>query len=333
MKHTKLGLIGLASAALGFVAQGCFAPQPPGECTVVSGAAAFGITNYAAKLDKTAQTGTGCVDLTQLEVGMIRYAPPGKPMTVDIRTSRIVDINEGRVFEADIDDSNNCTNEEGCEECVRGNEDAGYTLADGTSVSVEVTDAGTTYFVPEVDGGVHEIDVANMCDVSNPDAIDWIEKSDPQGLKLNISANMPESRIADKDGVCKLSNFSGGERTFEPQPLVGGGEFPGFKVKVEFSSLDMVNTTKAPATYWTAKLKHTEGACITDYDVTGFWPIVHCTSEGKDGGVVVDESACDPNADLDAGRISGSGISPNFKSKCDAKLGLCIPTVTAKELK
>lgn len=90
----------------------------------------------------------------------------------------------------------------------------------------------------------------------------------------------------------------------------------------EWSNLRIYNTPGTPGTQFTAELRYTENGCTAEYTTKGIWPVVTCGL--SDGGV--NEAACDPYADFDAGRLRGSGINPLFPVKCDPDALICVLT-------
>ncbi|MCY1019440.1 hypothetical protein [Pyxidicoccus sp. MSG2] len=90
----------------------------------------------------------------------------------------------------------------------------------------------------------------------------------------------------------------------------------------EWSNLRIYNSPGTPGTQFTAELRYTENGCTAEYSAKGIWPVVTCGL--SDGGV--NEAACDPYADYDAGRLRGSGINPVFPVKCDPDALICVLT-------
>jgi hypothetical protein len=349
MKNSKIVLIGLGAAIAGFTLQGCFAAQPPPECSVITGQAVFGVTNYIAQLESPVQSGAAsCKPLDNLEIGLARFPLTAgeKGFRVDIRNSRIVDIYNGAIFGADVDDTNNCTayaDTEDCTTCAVPLADAGYSLHDGTNLVDDGT--GAFYFVGgEADGGDLEVDVTNEC---TPVPDNRRDATDLKGEKINAVGKMVQFPSA--AGVCVVSDFTAGVQNFRAETEIEGTKVAALTSKTEWSNFEMLNSTKSPSTFWTADLKYTEGACVTSYKVSAWWPIVSCEKTDKadkkikdaNGNYVPDETKCDPNPDVAAGRVSGSGMSPYFKPVCrvvgkDAagkaiKL-VCAPSVTKDEL-
>jgi hypothetical protein len=351
MSKHNIALAGVASAVVGFFLQGCFAPQPPPECNVLTGQAVFALSNYFATLEKKGSTGActdaPSADLTRLEVGMTRFAIPGnKQFTVAIRNSYMVDVWNGLVYSGDADGTNDCTKSTSagkCRYCIASGTGAAALLSDGGAAAVTLSDGGVVGIVyPAGDGGTR-ISLTNKCAVT-VESIGRVDAADPDGKNINTVANLPTYPTA---GVCALSAYTEGVQNLQAEPLADGTTLPAIKLASEWSNFEIINNTKAPGTFWTANLKMTEGSCVTDYVATAFWPLVTCgvlddqgaVSVGTDGKPVTDPGACDVSADIDAGRVTGSGLSPYFKSTCRqdvldwAGRPVCVPTATAADLK
>lgn len=323
-KNLRISLFGLIGAVAGFSLQGCFATQPTPECSVTITAAALGLAPYYVKLTKVDGTGS-CASMTHMYAGMQRFRTQasGGAFTLAVKSSPVVDPYLGYVYAADVDDSNNCVNEEDCQgaddptaACVNAVADGGLELNDGTPVD----SAGT---VSLADGGSYDVDPANECGVVE-ESIPRVDATDPDGAKLNAIGKMPQFPTGN---VCAITDWTGGEQNFQAEDLtlVDGTmqTLPAITYKAEWTSFNVINSTKVPGTAFTADLKYTEGSCVANYKAVGFWPEIGCSAD----------SDCDPNADLDAGRVFGSGINPEFKPKCDMDLEVCVPTVDVATIK
>lgn len=323
-KNLRISLFGLTGAVAGFVLQGCFAAQPTPECSVTVTAAGLGLNPYYVKLEKVSGTGP-CANLTHMRAGMMRYRTQasGGSFTLAVKPSVIVDPYLGYDFSADSDPSNDCVNEEDCQgeadptmACINNVSDGGIELWDGTPVD----SAGT---VTQADGGTYDIDLANECVVVE-EPLPRVDPADPDGKKLNAIGKMPQFPTA---GVCSVTAFEGGEQNFQEEVVMlpdGTNQtFPAATYKTEFTDFNVMNTTKVPGTAFTTNIKLTQGTCVAEYKAVGFWPEIGCSAD----------SDCDPNADLDAGRVFGSGINPEFKPKCDMDLEVCVPTVDVTTIK
>lgn len=339
MNALRMGLIGLASAVAGFALSGCFASQPPPECSVQGTSAALNISPYHVALTKIDGTGP-CSQLKFINVGTQRSrlpppagttAPASGGFILHFKTSPQVDMYQGLVFTADSDPSNDCTRyeEEDCSECFNEGD-------------------------PLPDGGVAG-SADNLC-VLRPDPVYRVDPADPEGRKQIGTAKLSRFPTAQ---VCTATDITPVTQNFQEEvvELVDGGTmtFPALTVTTEFSNLEILASSKAPGTVWRAKLKYTEGSCVANYDAFAFWPEVHCGGETQE----IADDGCDPKENLnvrcfpemggpavistdggcDTGfirvgpRALGSGINPEFKPKCDLDVGVCKPTVTWDELK
>ncbi|APR81345.1 Putative lipoprotein mlpA precursor [Minicystis rosea] len=103
---------------------------------------------------------------------------------------------------------------------------------------------------------------------------------------------------------------------------------PATSLRYEWSDVRVYVTTASPGTQMVATVKITQDGCSAQFDVLGLWPAVSCETldaEGNGTGAP-DPVRCDPNADPDAGRPTGSGINPDLKDAivCDPDLLLCV---------
>lgn len=145
-----------------------------------------------------------------------------------------------------------------------------------------------------------------------------VDPSDGAGAKLNAVGGFAREPT---DGVCAMTAEATAEQSFRPETvtLADGGSLalPALVARVAFSDVKVITTAEVPGTAFTATLTQTEGACVARYDVVAFYGAVACTTD----------TDCDPHADLDAGRLLGSGIPPAFQPTCDTRLGFCVPSV------
>jgi hypothetical protein len=130
---------------------------------------------------------------------------------------------------------------------------------------------------------------------------------------------------------------------------------PGVDVKYEWSNMQIYVTAGSQGTQFTADLKYTQvdhpldipdpmmpdvcnalpdQTCSVTYKVRGFWPQVFCGIEVPDPTdpmmeatmfIPDDEHCCpDPSPEQEKGRPVGSGINPDFPTKCDPVLLTCV---------
>ena len=112
---------------------------------------------------------------------------------------------------------------------------------------------------------------------------------------------------------------------------------PATSLRYEWSNVRVHVTPAYPGTQMVATVKITQDGCSAIYDVLGLWPAIGCEkldAEGNGTGEP-DPVRCDPNADPDAGRPTGSGINPDFKDAivCDPDVLLCVLKEIPAELR
>jgi hypothetical protein len=155
----------------------------------------------------------------------------------------------------------------------------------------------------------------------------------------------------DANGICTVKDVKPAEQNLPKVDAVppdmknpkGSPEIPASTIKYEWTNLTMYVTAAAQGTQFTADLAYTQDACSADFRVRGIWPLVGCIKLDKDGNpagkdgkslldddgnptgpFVPDDSLCCPDASLAAGRAVGSGINPDFPTKCDPTLLYCV---------
>jgi len=121
-----------------------------------------------------------------------------------------------------------------------------------------------------------------------------------------------------------------------PGPDGGGGEeaVPTFSAKYHWTSVRFYNTPNFPGNQMVADLDltFTQGLedggagtpCTGSVHVVGLWPMVGCEADDPADPDGIDETKCSPEPDNSKGRPTGSGISPDLKTRCDPVLKLCV---------
>lgn len=326
-KNSRISIFGCIGAMAGFALSGCFAAQPTPECNVTISAAGQGLGPYYALLTRVDGTGS-CAELDHMSVGMQRFRTQanGGTFTLAVKTSPVVDPYLGYVYAADVDPANNCVNQTRCTDCTI-DAGPGLVIRDGGAVVDFVqADGGTGGRTAAVDGGFRVVDRKNACR-SVDDEVARVDATDPDGKKLNAIGQMPQFPT---QNACTITNFVGGEQNYQEEVLmlVDGTTqtLPAITYKAEYTNFNVINSAKVPGTAFTTDLRYTEGTCVANYKVVGFWPAHECTNLPSEGALVVSDD-CDPNPNPDAGRVTGSGINPAFEAKCNTALGICVPTV------
>jgi len=148
------------------------------------------------------------------------------------------------------------------------------------------------------------------------------------------------STTPDDNDVCTVPKLSAAHQTLPKFSYVADPMKPDAKTDVDasditytWSNIRVYVTTALPGTQLVGQLTYTKNGCTAAYDVLGLWPSVSCAnSDGKP-----DASLCNPEADPDAGRATGSGINPDIYAEkrvaCDPDLLRCVLTAPPAELK
>lgn len=95
---------------------------------------------------------------------------------------------------------------------------------------------------------------------------------------------------------------------------------PAMSIAYEWSNLKFLVSEANQGTRFTGTLKYSVDDCEAEYDAVGLYPAVFC---GDEEGNPVD-GLCSAEPITDLGMVVGSGISPDFVTKCDPVLLLCV---------
>lgn len=184
-------------------------------------------------------------------------------------------------------------------------------------------------------------------EASSANVVDPMQELDSIG---NFASTTPN----DND-VCTVPNLSVARQTLPkftyvppqnkptdpPNPPVAVDESD---ITYTWSNIRVYVTTALPGTQLVGDLTYTKNGCTASYSVLGLWPAVSCVVKDSDGNPILDtegklkydESLCNPDADPDAGRATGSGINPDIfaekRVKCDTGLGQCVLTAPPTQL-
>jgi hypothetical protein len=131
--------------------------------------------------------------------------------------------------------------------------------------------------------------------------------------------------VEPKGGFCAVHSMKPAEQHLPEHTTTEGETVPATRVRYDWRNVRVYVTPDAPGTQLSADLTYTENDCSADYHVVGVWPAVDCEATGADGKGTgkPDEAKCKPD-DPEHGRMTGSGINPDFPVACDADLLLCV---------
>jgi len=112
---------------------------------------------------------------------------------------------------------------------------------------------------------------------------------------------------------------------------------PAQDITLQWSNLKIVVSAALFGSQMEADLTDTRVAangdtCTIKYHALGLSPAIHCFKSDEEGNPVmkddgtydIDPDLCNSEADPEAGRFSGSGISPLSNTECDAVTGYCL---------
>lgn len=155
-----------------------------------------------------------------------------------------------------------------------------------------------------------------------------VDPNDPKSTKESARGPLA-SLAADEDGVCKATlspadqNLPAATQRNKDFALDGGvNQLPATHVVYDWKNFRFLNTARFPGTIVSADLNVTVDACQATYKVQAIWPPVGCETDED----------CNPNPNLDAGRVTGSGLSADYKPVCSTDDHVCIPTVSFDDL-
>jgi hypothetical protein len=169
-------------------------------------------------------------------------------------------------------------------------------------------------------------------------------KSDPDTTHLPYSIGDWLTPEPDNSNFCTVKDPNDTVQNLPYEPGVtypdGGGidPVPSYSATYHWSNVRFYNTPALPGTQLVADLTlttvqglddgGTEAPCTGTVHVVGLWPLVDCSADPlEDGGLPsppIDETKCSAEADNAKGRPTGSGISPDLKTRCDPTLKLCV---------
>jgi hypothetical protein len=154
-----------------------------------------------------------------------------------------------------------------------------------------------------------------------------------------------KSLYPDDSGVCTASSVNDSDMVYPaipahqaPDPAdttrtIAIAIDPETAVKYSWSNVRVVQTPQSPGTQTFADVTITRDGCSASYGAAILVPVVGCGTE-KDGKMVPDLTACDPNPNPT--NLFGSGISQGVPTACEDIGGdparptfFCVPTRTA----
>lgn len=104
---------------------------------------------------------------------------------------------------------------------------------------------------------------------------------------------------------------------------------PAEHLRQEWKNLKVYVTAQVPGTQMTGEMtfENVVEGCSARYKMVALFPSVYCgvDADGDEATPdVASDEQCSAEADPDRGRVIGSGINPDFKTKCDPELLHCV---------
>ena len=173
-------------------------------------------------------------------------------------------------------------------------------------------------------------------------------KKEPSGTGKLYSLGDFAEELPDDNGVCSVPELSETQLELEelaavpddPTTADEDESFPGQPaqdITLKWSNVKIVVTASVFGAQMEADLTDTRVAangdtCTIKYHALGVSPAIHCFKSDEEGNPVmkddgtydIDPDLCNSEADPEAGRFSGSGISPLSNTQCDAVTGYCL---------
>jgi len=100
-------------------------------------------------------------------------------------------------------------------------------------------------------------------------------------------------------------------------------------IKYQFKNVQVYTTAAANGTQMSGEVTIVQAGCSAEFTFISIAPAIHCDGENAAGDTVPDASLCDPNPNVEEGRAFGSGINPDFPTRCDDTSFLCVPTFSS----
>ncbi|MEJ7732821.1 MAG: hypothetical protein WKG00_26915 [Polyangiaceae bacterium] len=139
-----------------------------------------------------------------------------------------------------------------------------------------------------------------------------------------ISTEFPAVTCGGTGGGGGAGGAGGGDATGGAGGCVEDPGTPAFNITQEWSNFRMVDRDDAVGTVFTAQMTYSEAqtvagdtiSCGATYDVIAIAPPIDCSVYDADGAPTgePDPALCDPEPDVAAGRLAGSGLNPKLTS-------------------
>lgn len=149
-----------------------------------------------------------------------------------------------------------------------------------------------------------------------------VDPNDPDKKKESAIGRFREL-LPDERGICHVVDIADTEQNYPPVLDEDGmEEEPALSLRYKWEDVRVISTAEFTGTLIDGRVTITEDACTAKYKVYAVHPIVFCDpleNETRDGKSY--NAACDPEANVDEGRVTGSGMNAAFEPTCIAVTG------------
>ncbi|UQA57895.1 hypothetical protein [Polyangium aurulentum] len=215
---------------------------------------------------------------------------------------------------------------------------------DGSCAELKGGEIGlSTYLAPNADRSLADYDDRRIAvqsrllgDLLHRGTEFGVADEDNKPYAIGDYTNLPDDgNICYAGGANGTPALSVAEQSVPEIPAMDDGmggmtdPIPAEHLRQEWRNLKIYVTPQAPGTQMTGEmtLENVLEGCSARYRVVALFPSVYCgvDADGDENTPdVASNEQCDPEADPDQGREFGSGINPDWKTKCDPELLHCV---------
>jgi hypothetical protein len=120
------------------------------------------------------------------------------------------------------------------------------------------------------------------------------------------------------DALCHVANLQPAEESFPAVPAGAmSSALPADDLRYDWSNVEVYVTAADQGNQFAGDVTITDQGCAVQYHAVGLWPAIDCSATDAMGNVTgPDLDMCNPCAEPDKGRPTGSGISPDAAVSC-----------------
>lgn len=144
-----------------------------------------------------------------------------------------------------------------------------------------------------------------------------VDPADPDKAKESAIGKF-QTLLPDDRGLCSVVDIADTVQNYPPVLDDMGMEVePALSLRYAWTDVRVISTAEFPGTLLDGKVTITEDSCTATYKVYAVHPVVFCDpTETVDRDGKPYNPACDPEPDVDAGRVTGSGMNAAIDPTC-----------------